>query len=101
MRCSGWFSDASTWGLAREPREPVRIGRKQLGQHLDGDVAVQPRVARAVDLAHAARADRRQDLGQDRAACQGGGPWARIVARLADGAYGFSSGRSLGTRERL
>ena len=43
--------------LALEPREPVRIGRERLGQHLDRDVAVQPRVARAIDLAHPAGAD--------------------------------------------
>ena len=33
-----------------------------LREDLDGDVAVELRVARAVDLAHAARAERREDL---------------------------------------
>ena len=31
-------------------------------EHLDGDRAVQPRVGRLVDLAHAAGAERREDL---------------------------------------
>ena len=32
------------------------------GKHLDGDVAAEPRVVGAVDLAHAAGADGRDDL---------------------------------------
>ena len=36
--------------------------RERLGQDLDRDVAIQLRVARAKDLAHAAFADRRSDL---------------------------------------
>src|SRR6267378_3439731 len=36
--------------------------RKMLRKNLDGDGAVQARVARAVNLAHAARAKRRKDL---------------------------------------
>jgi hypothetical protein len=43
--------------LALEPREPIRIGRETRRQHFDRDVAAQLRVARAVDLAHAARTD--------------------------------------------
>ena len=42
--------------FALESREPVGISRERLGQDLDRDVAIQPRVARAIDLAHAARA---------------------------------------------
>ena len=38
-------------GLALEAREPLGIGGKQLGQDLDGDVAPELRVARAIDLA--------------------------------------------------
>ena len=33
-----------------------------IGQHLDGDIALEPGVLGAVDLAHAARADRAEDL---------------------------------------
>ena len=39
-----------------------RIRRERAGEHLDGDRAIEPRVARAVDLAHAARANRGDDF---------------------------------------
>ena len=49
-------------GLALEPLQPLRA-RGHLGrQHFESDVAAEPRVPRAVDLAHPARADRRDDL---------------------------------------
>ena len=38
------------------------ILRKRSGQDLDGDFTVEPRVARAVDLAHSARAKGAQNL---------------------------------------
>ena len=40
--------------LALESRAPVGIDRKTLGKNLDRDVTVEPRIAGAVDLAHAA-----------------------------------------------
>jgi hypothetical protein len=49
-------------GLALEPRERLGILRGRLGEDLDRYDAVQLRVARAVDLAHAARAELRNDL---------------------------------------
>ena len=67
----GWFSEASILRLALKPREPLRIGGERLGQDLDRDVAIQLRVARAIDLAHAAGAERRQDLVRAEA-CAGG-----------------------------
>ncbi len=53
----------------------LHILRGMRGQDLDCDDAVKPRVARFVDLAHAARADGRPDLvrAQARAALQGHG----------------------------
>ena len=48
--------------LALEPRERVGIGGDGFGEDLDRDVAVELRVPRPVDLAHAARAERREDL---------------------------------------
>ena len=48
--------------LALEAREPIGIGRKRRGQDLDGDLAPQFRVARAIDLAHATGTDRRDDF---------------------------------------
>ena len=45
-----------------ESRDSFRVSRKRLGQDLDRDRAIEPRVARSVDLTHAARADQRDDL---------------------------------------
>ena len=58
----GWFSEASDLRFALEAREPIGVGRERVGQDLDRDVAIQLRVARAIDLAHPAGAERRQDL---------------------------------------
>jgi hypothetical protein len=56
----------------REPRDrfgftlqalfPGRIGRETLRQHLDRDVALEPRIARPVHLAHAAGAEESHDF---------------------------------------
>jgi hypothetical protein len=43
--------------LSLEAHQAIGIGREQLGQDLDGDIAVEVRIARAIDLAHAARAE--------------------------------------------
>jgi hypothetical protein len=40
----------------------LRIAGKMFGKHLDSDGAVESRVARAIDLAHAARPNWREDL---------------------------------------
>ncbi len=45
-----------------EARDPRLIGGERLGQHLDRDVALERRVGRPIDLAHAAGADRVTDL---------------------------------------
>ncbi len=45
-----------------EPRQPLGVRGECVGQHLDGDLAAQLDVARPVDLAHAARPERREDL---------------------------------------
>ena len=50
-------------GFLLEALARFRIGRQRAGQDLDGHRAIQPGVTGAVDLAHAARADRRDDLG--------------------------------------
>src|SRR5207344_2330854 len=49
-------------GFALETREPIRVARHARRQHLQGDEAVQAGVARLVDLAHAAGAQRRDDF---------------------------------------
>ena len=48
-------------GFALEARQRLRIPREQVGQQLDRHVAIEPRVARAIDLAHASRAEGRLD----------------------------------------
>ena len=48
--------------LAFEPREPVRIGGKELRQDLDGHVAIELRIARPIHLAHSASANGAGDL---------------------------------------
>ena len=49
--------------LALEPRQRAGIRwRAAAGEDLDGDLAIEPRIARAVDLAHAAGAERGEDL---------------------------------------
>src|SRR5205085_12627432 len=44
------------------PRQPVAIAAHRPRQHLDRDLATELRVARAVDLAHAARAEMTDDI---------------------------------------
>ena len=46
----------------REPRDAIRHARELGRQHLDGDLAMQPRIASAVDLAHGAGANAIDDL---------------------------------------
>ena len=48
--------------LLLEAAQALGVGGERGGQHLDRDVAAEPRVAGAVDLAHAARAERRRHL---------------------------------------
>ena len=48
--------------LALEAVAKLRVGRERRGEDLDRDGAIEPRVARAIDLAHAARADERDDF---------------------------------------
>ena len=49
-------------GLALESRESFLIVQERRRQHLDGDVPMQGVIVRAVDLAHAPRADARANL---------------------------------------
>src|SRR5437773_2218004 len=43
--------------FAPEPRNTVAIQRERFRQYFQGDVAIERRVSRAIDLAHAARAE--------------------------------------------
>ena len=49
-------------GLARETCEPFLVARQEIGQHLDRNVAMELRITGAIDLAHAARANQRDDF---------------------------------------
>ena len=48
--------------FAGEAPEPIRIGGEGFRQDLQRDVAIEPRVARAVDLAHSTGAKRSKDF---------------------------------------
>ena len=48
--------------LALKACEPVGIAREELGKDLQRDVTIELRVARTIDLTHAARAECRDDL---------------------------------------
>ena len=69
--------------FAFEAREPVRIGRERVGQNLERDVALQLRVARAIDLAHPAGAEQRDDLVVAEPGSSREGHTASIVGRRA------------------
>ena len=50
------------FGFALEPRKPIGIGAKVAGRTLIATSRFELRVARAIDLAHAARAEGGEDL---------------------------------------
>ena len=59
--------------FAIEALAELRIGRERVRQDLDRDRAIEPRVARPVDLAHAAGAEGRDDLVRAEARAGGEG----------------------------
>ena len=56
----GWLSDASTCASRSKRARRSGSAANASGQDLERDVALQLRVARAIDLAHAAGAERRR-----------------------------------------
>ena len=48
--------------LPLEPRATIGVSREDIRQNLDRHVAPQRRIARAVDVTHAARAEQRANL---------------------------------------
>jgi hypothetical protein len=58
--------------FALEPGNPIAVGGKHIREDFDRDVAVELRIPRAVDLAHSAGTERRDDLinTEPRAWCQ-------------------------------
>src|SRR5215204_2376577 len=49
-------------GFAGEPLDAIGSGRMEGRQDLDDDVAAEPRIARPIDLAHAAGPQQAEDL---------------------------------------
>jgi len=48
--------------FALEPRHALGVTGQRLRQNFDGDIAAEPGIVSAVDLAHAASADGREDF---------------------------------------
>ena len=72
--------------FALEARLAIRIVRERIRQHLQRDVAIQPRVARAIDLAHTPFADRGSELVRTQASTRSKGQWsARNYTAQASG----------------
>jgi hypothetical protein len=57
----GWLSEARVFA-SLEAGHALGVGGKGGGQQLDRDVAIERRVAGAIDLAHAACPERAEDL---------------------------------------
>jgi hypothetical protein len=59
----GWMGKrGDRLGFAFEPRKGGRVTRQSRRKNLDGNVALEPSVAGAIDLAHPPNAQRGQDL---------------------------------------
>ena len=69
-------------GFALEARQAFGIERELLRQNLDRDVAIQLRVARAIHLAHAARADLGDDFIRARDECRAQDSWHGFYANV-------------------
>ena len=70
LRDVGMVQRGERLRLALEPGEPLGILRERVGQDLDRHVATERRVARAIDLAHAAGAEGGEDFVRAEAACR-------------------------------
>ena len=77
--------------FACEAGEAFRIAAERVGDDLDRDVAPQFRVARAIDFAHAASAQRRDDLIRTELAA-----WAGSSSFTGGGAHPAANTRCLG-----
>ena len=72
--------------FALKPREPIGIGRERRRQNLDRDLAFELRVRRAIDLPHAARADRGGDfIDAETGAGSEGQGWRDYTGRTDSG----------------
>ena len=62
MRDVGMVQRRENLRFPFETAEPIGVVGKGGGQYLDRDVAIEPGIARAIDLAHAAGAEGREDF---------------------------------------
>ena len=62
VRDIGMVERSERLRLAREPRQAIGVARERVREDLQRDVAIELRVAGAVDLSHAAFADQRGDF---------------------------------------
>jgi len=69
--------------FAHQPAEALRLVRELLGEDLDGDVALQPRVAGAPDLSHPAGPEGTDQLVDAEFRAGGEGHWGGRVAEAA------------------
>ena len=67
----GMIERGEDFGLALKPREAFAVSRYRFGQHLDRDVALELRIARAIHLTHAAHAERGDDFVRAKARASG------------------------------
>lgn len=58
----GVIERSRSFGFDFKSGQSIGVGGDKFGQNLDGDVAVQPRVAGPVDLAHTTRTQWRENL---------------------------------------
>ena len=90
----GWFSEASIcasrWNRARRSGSLAN----DVGQDLDRDVAIQLRVARAIDLAHAAGADRHDDFVRAEASAGNWGMELQISEKCSFTSAGLHGNRN-------
>ena len=56
----GWFSAEAALRFLNEPLATVLVRYAVVRKDLDRDLPVKPRIARAIDLAHATRAEERE-----------------------------------------
>ncbi len=80
----GWFTAASVFASRSNRASRSGSSANEAGQHLDGDLAVEIRIERVVDLTHAARADLGGDLVWTKATAKGHshGKWRNYRGRL-------------------
>jgi hypothetical protein len=71
--------------LTAEPRDAVGVAGEGIGEQLDGDVAPELRIARAIHLPHSAGADGRHDLVRAESNARSQGHSERMILRISDG----------------